>query len=124
MHTEMIGTGNTIAGQLPERKSGKRTSPRAASAAAKQPVSRNPTARLEKSENIGKIGKTVADIERISLAFNKKLKFEVDHTDHDVTIKVIDPETDKVIKELPPKELERLRDQIRDALGVLFDVQI
>jgi flagellar protein FlaG len=71
-----------------------------------------------------KIEKIVTDLERISLAFNKKLRFQVDHKDHDLTVKVIDPETDKVIKELPPKELERLRDHIRETIGILFDVQI
>jgi flagellar protein FlaG len=54
------------------------------------------------------IQSTAADIERVTLAFNKKLKFVVDHQSHEVTVKVIDPQTDKVIKVLPPEELQRI----------------
>ncbi|MCL1928357.1 MAG: flagellar protein FlaG [Treponema sp.] len=63
----------------------------------------------------------MADLEKITVAFNKKLKFEVNHQSNDVTIKVIDPETDKVIKELPPKELQRLHSRIKETIGFLFD---
>jgi flagellar protein FlaG len=64
------------------------------------------------------------DLEQISLAFHKKLKFMVNHKSHEVTIKVIDPQTDKVIKELPPEEIQRLRDRIRETIGILFDEQV
>jgi flagellar protein FlaG len=65
-----------------------------------------------------------ADIERISLAFNKKLQFVVDHQSHEVTVKVIDAETDKVIKILPPEELQRLHDRIKETIGFLFDERV
>jgi flagellar protein FlaG len=66
----------------------------------------------------------VADLEKISVAFNKKLKFEINHQSSDVTVKVIDPETDKVIKELPPKELQRLHSRLKETIGFLFDERI
>ena len=66
----------------------------------------------------------MADLEKITVAFNKKLKFEVNHQSNDITVKVIDPETDKVIKELPPKELQRLHSSIKETLGFLFDERI
>ncbi|MDR0451258.1 MAG: flagellar protein FlaG [Treponema sp.] len=61
------------------------------------------------------------NIEKVSLAFNKKLKFVVDYQSHEVTVKVIDGETDKVIKVLPPEELQRLHSRIRETIGFLFD---
>jgi flagellar protein FlaG len=67
---------------------------------------------------------TAAELERISFAFNKKLKFMVDHESHEITVKVIDPETDKVIKVLPPEELQRLHGKIKETLGFLFDERI
>jgi flagellar protein FlaG len=67
---------------------------------------------------------TAADFERISLAFNKKLQFVVDHQSHEVTVKVIDPATDKVIKVLPPEELQRLHNKIRETIGFLFDESV
>lgn len=62
-----------------------------------------------------------ADLEHISLAFNKKLQFVVDHRSNEVTVKVIDRETDKVIKVLPPEELQRLHSTLRETIGFLFD---
>ncbi|MDR1306905.1 MAG: flagellar protein FlaG [Treponema sp.] len=66
----------------------------------------------------------MVDLEKITLAFNKKLKFEVDHQSHDVIVKVIDPETDKVIKVLPPEELQRLHSRLKETIGFLFDERI
>jgi flagellar protein FlaG len=65
-----------------------------------------------------------ADLEHISLAFNKRLKFVVDHESNEVTVKVIDGETDKVIKILPPEELQRLHNKIRETIGFLFDERV
>jgi flagellar protein FlaG len=66
----------------------------------------------------------MVELEKVSLAFNKKLKFEVNHQSHDVIVKVIDPETDKVIKVLPPEELQRLHSRLRETIGFLFDERI
>jgi flagellar protein FlaG len=66
----------------------------------------------------------MADLEKITLAFNKKLKFEVNHQSNDVIVKVIDPETDKVIKVLPPEELQRLHSRLKETIGFLFDERI
>jgi flagellar protein FlaG len=67
---------------------------------------------------------TTADLERVSLAFNRKLKFVVDHQSHEVTVKVIDSETDKVIKVLPPEELQRLHNKLKETIGFLFDEKV
>jgi flagellar protein FlaG len=70
------------------------------------------------------IRETAADLERISLAFNKKLQFVVDHQSHEITVKVIDAATDKVIKVLPPEELQRLHSKIKETIGFLFDEKV
>ena len=67
------------------------------------------------------IQKTAADLEHISLAFNRRLKFVIDHESREILIKVIDNETDKVIKVLPPEELQRLHSRIRETFGFLID---
>jgi len=66
----------------------------------------------------------VADLEKITVAFNKKLKFEVNHQSDDIIVKVLDPETDKVIKVLPPEELQRLHSRLKETIGFLFDERI
>ena len=65
--------------------------------------------------------KTTADLEQISLAFNRRLKFVIDQDSKEIIIKVIDNETDKVIKVLPPEELQRLHSRIKDTIGFLFN---
>ena len=69
----------------------------------------------------------MADLEKITVAFNKKLQFVINHQSgdiNDIRVKVIDPETDKVIKVLPPKELQRLHSHIKETIGFLFDEQV
>jgi flagellar protein FlaG len=64
------------------------------------------------------------ELEQISLAFNKRLQFVVDHESQEVIVKVIDGETDKVIKVLPPEELQRLHDKLKETIGFLFDERV
>ena len=64
---------------------------------------------------------TVLDLENISLAFNRRLKFIIDQNSKELIVKVIDNETDKVIKVLPPEELQRLHSKIKETMGFLFD---
>ena len=68
--------------------------------------------------------KTTSDLEQISLAFNRRLKFVIDQESREITIKIIDNETDKVIKVLPPEELQRLHHKIRETMGFLFDKMV
>jgi len=70
------------------------------------------------------IHSTATDLEQIGLVFNKKLRFVVDHKSNEVIVKVIDKETDKVIKELPPEELQRLHSDLEEAIGFLFDERV
>ena len=65
--------------------------------------------------------KATADLERIGLAFDRRLQFVIDQDSREIIIKVIDNETDKVIKVLPPEELQRLHSRIRETMGFLFD---
>ena len=70
------------------------------------------------------LAKTTADLEQISLAFNRRLKFVIDQDSREITIQVIDNETDKVIKVLPPEELQRLHSSIRETIGFLFNEMV
>ena len=67
--------------------------------------------------------KITSNLEQISLAFNRRLKFEINAESREVIVKVIDNATDKVIRELPPEELQKLSSRIRE-IGVLFDRKV
>jgi len=70
------------------------------------------------------IHSTTEDLKRITTVFNKKLQFVVDHHSNEVIVKVIDKDTDKVIKELPPEELQKLHRKLKEAIGLLFDEMV
>jgi len=72
-------------------------------------------------QSVPTLEKTTADIQHISMVFNSRLKFIIDHESNEILIKVIDNETDKVIKVLPPEELQRLHSSIKETIGFLFD---
>ncbi|MDR2193202.1 MAG: flagellar protein FlaG [Treponema sp.] len=61
------------------------------------------------------------DLERISFPLNKKFQFIVDYESHEILVKVIDSETGKVVKILPPEELRGIHSKIKEPIGVLFD---
>ena len=63
-------------------------------------------------------------LEKTFLAFNRRLKFYVNEEIDRVVVKVIDAETDKVIKEIPAEEIQRLIARIKETIGLLVDEKI
>ena len=76
------------------------------------------------SHHSPEIQKMADDIVKISQTFNKRLAFVVDHRSNEVIVKVIDKTTDKVIKVLPPEELQRLHRKLKEAIGFLCNEQV
>ncbi|MFO7937960.1 MAG: flagellar protein FlaG [Kiritimatiellia bacterium] len=64
------------------------------------------------------------DILTITSIFNRKLKFSINRDSNQVIVKVIDGETDNVIKEIPPEALQRLHSRMRESIGLLIDEEI
>ena len=58
------------------------------------------------------------------LAFNRRVKLSVNDTINQVIIKVVDANTDKVIKEIPAEEIQRLIARIKETIGLLVDEKI
>jgi len=71
-----------------------------------------------------KVRKVVEQIQSISNMFDRKLQFRVSDELDEVIIKVIDSTTDKVIREIPSAEIQKLQIRIKEALGLLFDESI
>lgn len=66
----------------------------------------------------------VSDLRIVTSALDRRLEFTINRELEQVVVKVIDRQTDKVIKELPPEELQRLHVRIREAIGLLIDEEI
>lgn len=84
------------------------------------------------SEVIDNIERTAADIkadaqelQKLSdLVMGPKLRFNVNNELGSVIVKIVDPSTDQVIKEIPSEDMQKLKVRIRKAIGVLFDEMI
>jgi flagellar protein FlaG len=63
----------------------------------------------------------IRDIQRVSEAFNRRLSFSINEKLGQVVVKVIDNDTDKVVREIPPTELQHVYERIREAIGLLLD---
>ena len=68
-----------------------------------------------------KIQQYLRELQTISSILNRRLRFDYNEQLEQVVVKVIDASTDKVIKELPPEELQRVHIRIREAIGLLID---
>ncbi|MFZ4617106.1 MAG: flagellar protein FlaG [Rectinemataceae bacterium] len=65
--------------------------------------------------------KTIQEMQKVSAAFNRRLSFSVNEKLDSIVVKVVDSDTDKVIREIPPAELQHVYEAIRDTIGLLFD---
>jgi len=65
----------------------------------------------------------ITDVQKVSAAFNRKLAFSVNEKLGQVVVKVVDSETDKVVREIPATELQHVYERIREVIGLLFDEQ-
>lgn len=63
----------------------------------------------------------LSELQQVSMAFNRRLSFSVNEKLDQVVVKVIDTQSDKVIKEIPPVELQHVHERIREVIGILFD---
>jgi flagellar protein FlaG len=91
------------------------------------PEGRAKLGRARPSEAVPKkqdIGKSLDILREAFRLFNRRLKFSVNEEIDRVVVKVIDGTTDKVIKEIPPEEIQKLIARIKETIGILFDEQI
>lgn len=64
---------------------------------------------------------TLHDLQKLSEAFNTHLSFSVNQKLDSIVVKVVDSQTDKVVREIPPAELQHVYEAIRETIGLLFD---
>ena len=85
---------------------------------SEKPVSEEPQkVRLTDAE----VERMVQEIQRATTIAGNKLNFTIDKQLDELVVKVIDPDTDKVIKEIPPVALQKLQIRMKETFGLLFD---
>lgn len=68
-----------------------------------------------------KIQEAVDRLDQFAKSINKRLSYSFNRELNQVVVKVVDAQTDKVIKELPPAELQRLHMKIQEYIGMIID---
>ncbi len=76
---------------------------------------------LEPKLSITDVAKAVEEIQKICDMFDRKLQFRVNKDTNRVIIKVIDSNTEKVIREIPSEAIQKLQERLKEAAGFLFD---
>ena len=76
-------------------------------------------------QNNAQIKADAYELQKLSdMVMGPKLQFNVNEELGSVIVKVVDPTTNQVIKEIPSPDIQRLKLNIRRAIGVLFDEMI
>jgi flagellar protein FlaG len=68
----------------------------------------------------GKTKDLAKEIQRYLSEFHVNLNFEVSQETGDVVVKVINSDTQEVIRQIPPEDLLKVRDKLQELRGVLF----
>ncbi len=83
-----------------------------------------PAAPVEEAERASDEGEplteVVSHLNDLVRELHRELEFSVDEDSGDTVIKVIDRETEEVVRQIPSEELMRLRARLQEAAGVIF----
>jgi len=76
-------------------------------------------------QNNAQIKADAQQLQKLSdMVMGRKLQFNVNEELGSIVVKVVDPSTNQVIKEIPSADIQRIKISIRKAIGVLFDEMI
>jgi len=70
------------------------------------------------------IRRDVEKLEKMVAQFNRRFDISINENIGRIIIKVIDTDTDKVIKEIPPEEIQHMVQRLQEMVGLLVDERI
>ena len=77
------------------------------------------------TNNLAQVKEDAKQLQRLSdVVMGRKVLFSVNQELNQVVVSIVDPTTDKVIKEIPSADLQKLKIRIRKTIGLLFDEMI
>ena len=76
-------------------------------------------------QNLADIKESVAQLQKLSdMTMGHKLQFNVNNELGEVIVKVVDPKTNQVIKEIPSEDVQNMQVRMKKVIGLLFDEMI
>lgn len=88
-----------------------------------QELSLSELSKQQAEEKNEAIQNKVAEINEYVQKLDRKLEFTVDDSSGDTVVKVIDSETDKLIRQIPSDEILRIRDAVDTYRGILLETK-
>ncbi|MCX7031972.1 MAG: flagellar protein FlaG [Spirochaetes bacterium] len=85
---------------------------------------REPRVQAEQELTRQEVERQARALEDTFQAFNHRIRLSVNEEINQIIIKVVDGKTDKVIKEIPAEEIQRMTAKIRQMIGFLVDEKI
>jgi len=76
------------------------------------------------AQDLEKIESQVRRIQDYANFVGSKIQFRVNEDLGKVIVKIVDPQTDKVIKEIPSADVQNLQLRLKEALGLLVDEKV
>jgi len=73
------------------------------------------------SVSIEDVKDEVEKLNRIVKNYNHRVNFDVDQKTSQVVVKIVDGETDKIIRQIPPEEILNLSRRMDELRGMIFD---
>jgi flagellar protein FlaG len=62
----------------------------------------------------------VSELNNLVRELHRELRFSVDDESGDTVIRVVDSETEEVVRQIPSEEVVRMRKHLQEAAGVIF----
>lgn len=75
-------------------------------------------------QNLAKVKQDVQELQKLSDSLGHEVRFNVNEELGQVVVKIVDPSTDKVIKEIPSADVQHLQIKIRETFGLMVDEKI
>ena len=75
-------------------------------------------------ENLANTKNYVQELQRVANSMGRKVRFNVNEELGQVVVKIVDPSTDKVLREIPSADMQELRVWMRQTIGMSVDVSV
>lgn len=75
----------------------------------------------EKQVSEYEIDDAIKDLEKFSNYFQTHLNFSKDESTGTTVVKIINSETDEIIRQIPSEEILKISSKMQEVIGVLFD---
>ncbi|MBF0409918.1 MAG: flagellar protein FlaG [Candidatus Riflebacteria bacterium] len=86
-----------------------------------QQTQQNEKEKQEQKTSIEELNQALDTANKTANAFDRSLRFKLHEKTKEYMISVVDTKTDKVIREIPPKEFLDMLAKMRDYIGMIFD---